>query len=83
MHQGRVDWFHRKRGYGFILQDDGTRVFVHYTDIIDPDQGFKFFEEGEKVEFNVQETPKGLKAINVMRVKGEAPDESEPDEEEC
>jgi len=63
MAKGRVKWFNDKKGYGFIKQDDGDDVFVHYS-AIDMD-GFKTLYEGQEVEFEVVQGPKGLQASKV------------------
>lgn len=70
--QGTVKWFSTEKGYGFIEQDDGEDVFVHHSDI--QGTGFKDLDEGEKVEFDLVDGPKGPKAENVVRV--DAPDSS-------
>ena len=64
---GTVKWFSKDKGFGFITQDDGPDVFVHHTAI--QGGGFRTLEEGERVEFDVVEEPKGLKAANVERVE--------------
>ncbi|WP_456342063.1 cold-shock protein [Thermovibrio sp.] len=63
---GTVKWFDSKKGYGFITADNGQDVFVHYTGI--SGEGFKTLEEGERVSFNVTESEKGLKAVDVERL---------------
>lgn len=63
--KGKVKWFQEAKGYGFILCDDGTDVFVHYRSIMDP--GFKTLKENERVEFDVEDSPKGPKATNVRK----------------
>ena len=63
---GTVKWFDSKKGYGFITADNGQDVFVHYTGI--SGEGFKTLEEGERVAFNVTESDKGLKAVDVERL---------------
>ena len=63
--QGTVKWFSTEKGYGFIERDDGDDVFVHHSDI--QGTGFKDLDEGEKVEFDLVECPKGPKAENVVR----------------
>lgn len=63
MVKGTVKWFNEKKGYGFLSQEDGNDVFVHYTSITA--DGFKTLKEGDAVEFEVQDGPKGPQAINV------------------
>ena len=63
MANGTVKWFNAEKGFGFISQDDGSDVFVHYKAI--QVQGFRSLDAGQAVEFDVQETPKGLQAANV------------------
>ncbi len=65
---GTVKWFSSEKGYGFIQREDGPDVFVHHSAI--EGAGFKTLEEGETVEFDVIEDPKGPKAQNVQRVEG-------------
>lgn len=62
---GVVKWFSPKKGYGFITMEDGQDVFVHYSAI--SGNGFRSLEEGEKVNFEVTQGPKGLQAANVSR----------------
>ncbi len=64
--QGKVKWFNKDKGYGFIEREDGTDVFVHFSAI--QQEGFKTLQEGESVEFDIVDGPKGLQAANVMRV---------------
>ncbi len=66
MAQGSVKWFNDAKGYGFISQEDGEDVFVHFSAI--QAQGFKSLAEGDKVEFEVTKGPKGLQAANVRKV---------------
>ncbi|WP_373044760.1 cold-shock protein [Vulgatibacter sp.] len=66
MAQGSVKWFNDEKGFGFIAQDDGGDVFVHHT-AINAD-GFRSLAEGQRVEFDVQQGPKGLQASNVRAI---------------
>jgi len=63
MTKGTVKWFNTQKGYGFITKEDGDDVFVHYSAI--NSEGFKNLEEGQQVEFEVQEGNKGPQAANV------------------
>jgi CspA family cold shock protein len=63
---GRVKWFNESKGYGFIEQDDGEDVFVHYSAI--QGDGFKTLAEGQQVEFEVVRGEKGLQAAKVVKV---------------
>ena len=66
MVSGVVKWFNDAKGFGFITTEDGTDAFVHHSDIVG--QGFKSLAEGENVEFELAEGPKGPKAVNVQKV---------------
>jgi cold shock protein len=66
MEQGTVKWFNASKGYGFIQRDSGGDVFVHYKSITQ--EGFKSLNQGEKVQFSVENTQKGLQAINVSKI---------------
>ena len=65
MATGTVKWFSPNKGYGFITMEDGQEVFVHYSAI--DGNGFRSLEQGERVQFEVSNGPKGLQAANVMR----------------
>lgn len=67
--QGTVKWFSKEKGYGFIQQEGGPDVFVHHTAI--QGGGFRVLQEGDRVEFEVVEDPKGLKAQDVVRLDAE------------
>ena len=62
---GKVKWFNETKGYGFIKQDSGRDIFVHYSEI--QEDGYKTLAEGETVEFELREGSKGLEATNVIR----------------
>lgn len=65
MATGTVKWFNPQKGYGFIEMEDGKDIFVHYNSI--QGQGFKSLDEGEKVRFEIRNSPKGEHAENVTR----------------
>ena len=64
---GKVKWFDSKKGYGFILPDEGGEIFVHYTGIVA--EGFKALTEGQRVEFEIGGNEKGQQAVNVTVIK--------------
>lgn len=67
-HTGKVKWFNNQKGFGFITRDNGNDdVFVHYSGI--SQEGFKALAEGQEVEFEITQTDKGDKAINVRIIK--------------
>ena len=63
MANGTVKWFNESKGYGFIAQDSGEDIFVHFSAI--SGEGFKTLKEGQSVRFDVTQGPKGLQAANV------------------
>ncbi|MBI1803281.1 MAG: cold-shock protein [Ignavibacteriae bacterium] len=63
MEKGTVKWFNGAKGYGFIKRESGDDVFVHFKAI--SGNGFKSLNEGDHVEFEVEQGPKGLQAVNV------------------
>ncbi|NOR65328.1 MAG: cold-shock protein [Candidatus Scalindua sp.] len=65
--KGTVKWFDVKKGFGFIEQEDGSEVFVHYSNI--SGNSFKVLEDGESVEFEVVEGNKGLQAQNIVKTQ--------------
>jgi CspA family cold shock protein len=65
MPNGTVKWFNNSKGYGFVTADDGTDCFVHHSDIAG--EGFKSLDEGDAVEFEITQGPKGPKAVNVRK----------------
>ena len=60
---GTVKWFNAAKGYGFLAQDGGADIFVHYSAI--QMDGYRTLKEGQKVEFSIEKGPKGLQAVNV------------------
>ena len=62
--KGTVKWFNRSKGYGFISRETGNDVFVHYSAI--QGDGFRNLDEGQQVEFAVEDSPKGPQAVNVV-----------------
>jgi cold shock protein len=66
MEEGTVKWFNAAKGYGFIQREAGEDVFVHYKAIVS--DGYKTLNQGDKVQFDVEEGPKGLQAKNVKKV---------------
>lgn len=62
---GRVKWFNNSKGYGFIVQDDGPELFVHYSAI--QGDGYKTLVEGQQVQFEVTQSDKGPQAANVVK----------------
>jgi CspA family cold shock protein len=65
MVKGKVKWFNNQKGYGFIATDDGKDVFVHHTEI--QGDGYRTLEEGQEVQFEVEEGPKGQHAKKVTK----------------
>jgi len=66
MASGKIKWFDNKKGFGFIMQESGQDVFLHHTAVVG--SGFKSFEEGDEVSFEILPTERGLKADHVQRV---------------
>lgn len=66
MGNGTVKWFNNKKGFGFIQQEEGPDLFVHYSSI--QSDGFKTLNEGDQVSFEIEESDRGPKAINVSRI---------------
>ncbi len=66
METGTVKWFNGSKGYGFITREEGEDVFVHFNSI--EGDGYKSLDEGDKVQFEVGQGPKGLQANNVSKI---------------
>ncbi len=66
MANGKVKWFSNQKGYGFISPEEGDDVFVHHSEI--QSEGYKSLEEGQKVEFEITDGPKGDQAKNVVKL---------------
>ena len=63
---GTVKWFNAAKGYGFIAHDGGKDVFVHFSAI--QSEGYRSLNEGDKVEFSIEDSPKGPQATNVVKL---------------
>lgn len=63
---GTVKWFNASKGYGFIAREDGNDVFVHFSAI--QSEGYRSLNEGERVEFSIEQSPKGPQAVNVVKM---------------
>ena len=67
MENGTVKWFNNTKGFGFIKRETGEDLFVHFKSITG--EGYKTLKQGEAVQFDVEQTEKGLQAVNVSRVQ--------------
>ncbi|HQS51710.1 MAG: cold-shock protein [Sphingobacteriales bacterium 17-39-43] len=65
MQTGKVKWFNSQKGYGFITQEDGKEIFVHFKDIVG---GANALRDNDEVEFEVEEGRKGLQAVSVRKI---------------
>jgi CspA family cold shock protein len=66
MARGKVKWFNNQKGYGFITTETGNDVFLHHSAI--QGEGFKTIDEGQEVEFEIAQGPKGEQAVNVVKL---------------
>jgi CspA family cold shock protein len=64
--RGKVKWFNENKGYGFIRQEDGKNIYVHYSDIVG--SGFRTLSENENVEYDLEEGFKGIQAVRVKKI---------------
>jgi len=67
LEQGTVKWFNDSKGFGFITRENGPDLFVHHTEI--KAEGFRSLSEGQRVEFEIAQGPKGLQAKNVRPIR--------------
>ena len=67
MSKGTVKWFNEKKGFGFLTQDDGSDLFVHFSGITG--DGYRVLYEGDRVEFEIENSDKGPRAISVKTIK--------------
>ena len=63
---GLVKWFNADKGFGFISQENGTDLFAHFSKI--KSNGFKSLEDGQKVQFDVEQGERGLQAVNIIKI---------------
>ena len=80
MPTGKVKWFDPKKGYGFIVGDEGQDVFVHYTSILG--DGFRALKDGETVDYEMTKGDKGFQARNVCREGSPKPPEGQQDQQD-
>ncbi|MFH1360945.1 MAG: cold-shock protein [Candidatus Omnitrophota bacterium] len=66
MQKGKVKWFNNQKGYGFISPESGEDVFVHFSAV--QGDGYKSLDEGQEVQFEIEQGPKGKQAVNVTKV---------------
>lgn len=66
METGKVKWFNNTKGFGFLTRESGEDVFVHYRSIVG--EGYKSLKQGDSVQFEVEQTPKGLQATKVKKI---------------
>ncbi|MBI5723237.1 MAG: cold shock domain-containing protein [Planctomycetes bacterium] len=69
MPTGTVKWFNNTKGWGFLKGDDGVELFAHYSDVAG--DGFRSLSAGEKVQYEVEQGPKGAKAVKITRLEQE------------
>ncbi len=74
MAKGSVKWFNNTMKYGFILSEEGKEIFVHFSEILS--DGYKTLKRGDIVQFEIEESPKGAKAVQVIKIASESKSEN-------
>lgn len=77
--RGRIKWFCSKKGYGFIEREGGEDVFAHYTDIVDPEETFRYLQRGSEVEFEIVDGERGPRASHIVKVENSGTENRKPD----
>jgi CspA family cold shock protein len=79
MHKGIVKWFNNPMKYGFVITDEGKEIFVHFSEIMV--EGYKTLKRGDAVQFDLEETSRGLKAVRVIKINVEKTNKNNQNDE--